>query len=246
MTRSEKKEIIGLKDKMSTAIDILQWELSDMMGHVSTRTPDGKHFLLRHLRPPEDPKIPENDVLEYDLDGNQLSGRRWGGVGTEIYFYTYPYQTRKDVGAVIHVHPQMAVALTAAGGKICAIYHRHRFGKGVPVVPWLYGSLAKDGKRATRAMGGNCAVMIKGHGAVVTGETLEQACINAVQLERTAKMIMLAESVGKVTPISPNAIKKFDSIIMEARRRSKTTGIPVAEWRFYERLVKKGLRWSRL
>lgn len=244
MATNQKKQVAELKDKIATAISILQWELADMMGHVSVRIPDGNGFFLRHLRPPEDPKVPEKDVLEYDLNGKQVAGRRWGGAGTEIYFYTYPYKFTRDVGAVIHVHPQMVIALTAAGRKLRAIYHRHKFGAEVPVCPWLYGSLPEDGQLATRAMGEDCAVIIKGHGVIVTGRTLEEACINAVQLERTAKMIMLAG--GEVEPLSPDAIRKFNSIIDNARRQSKTQQLPVAEWRFYEKLVKKGERWSKL
>ena len=72
-------EVAELKDTISTAISILQWEMSDMMGHVSTRTPDGKHFLLRHIRPPLDPNVPEDDVLEFDMDGKRISGRREAG-----------------------------------------------------------------------------------------------------------------------------------------------------------------------
>ncbi len=69
-------DVAKLKGNISTAISILQWEMSDMMGHVSTRTPDRKHFLLRHIRPPLDPSVPEDDVLEFDMDGKRISGRR--------------------------------------------------------------------------------------------------------------------------------------------------------------------------
>jgi L-fuculose-phosphate aldolase len=244
MADHKSPETAELKDKMGTAIAILEWELADMMGHVSLRTPDGKGFFFRHLRPPENPHVPDTDVIEYDLDGKQLAGQRWGGPGTEIHFYTHPYKSRPDVGAVIHVHPQMVIALTAAGRKLRAIYHRHRFGSEVPVTPWLYGSVPEDGELANQTMGENCAVIIKGHGVIVTGRTLEEACINAVQLERTAKMIMLAG--GDVEPISPDAVKKFNDIIEDARQKSKTQGVPVAEWRYYERLVKRGERWARL
>jgi len=232
-----------LKGTISTAITILLWELADMMGHVSTRTPDGNRFLLRHLRPPLDPNVPEDDVLEFDMDGNRLTGRREaGGTGFEIHFYTYPYKARKDVGAVIHCHPPMTVALAAVGRKVCAIHHRHKFGE-VPTVPWLYGSLPEHGEQVTQALGENCAVVIEGHGAVVTGETLEEACVNMVQLERAARMILLAAPLGKVNPISQDAVKKFQSLVEVRQTRS---GRPLAEWKYYESMIKKGERWSRL
>lgn len=251
MMTTEDGGIAELKDKISTAVSILHWELADMLGHVSVRTPDRKHLLLRFLRAPIDPNIPEDDDLTFDYDGNWIGGRREPGraeiksrgPGLELFFHTFPYKAREDVGAVIHVHPMMVVALTATGRKICAFHHRHKFGKGVPVTPWLWGSSAEDAERATKAMGDNCAVIIKGHGAIVTGETLEEACINTVQLERAAKMIMLAGSLGKVSPIPEAARKKFQSIVEPSRGRTRR---PVAEWRFYETMVKRGERWRVL
>ncbi len=236
-----------LKDKMSTAVSILRWELANMWGHVSAKSPDGNSFVLMHLRPPEDPDMPSDEVLEYDLNGNLISGRR--DQPEEIFFYVYPYKARKDVGAVIHCHPEMAIALTAAGRKILPIHLGSRnFARAVPVAPWLYGLWREDGEEAAKRLGRNCALMIQGHGAIVTGETLEQACINMVKLERTAKMILLAGRLGKLRPLSSGVMKRFREV--GRRRSTNTTGqsqslVPL-EWRYYESLVKKGQRWSRL
>lgn len=240
------KEVKHLQEKMSTAISILQWELADMWGHVSTRTPDGDHFLLRHLRPPVDPNVPPDDVLEYDLDGNLIAGRR--EQPDEVFFYACPFKARRKVGAVIHCHPQMAISLVAAGRTIIPIHqHSTKFGREVPVSPWLYGFWREHGEKAVKKMGEHCALMIEGHGALVTGETLEEACINMVQLERTAKMIMMAAGLGRVKPVPPAVVKKFHSIV-GSRAKSHTgdqARVP-QEWCYYESLIKKGERWSRL
>ena len=79
-------------------------------------------------------------------------------------------------GAVIHCHPPVAVSLVATGKKIVPIYqHAIKFGKGVPVSPWLYGTCREDGERAAKAMGKSCALMMQGHGANVTGRTIQEA-----------------------------------------------------------------------
>jgi L-fuculose-phosphate aldolase len=243
MQENREKQVAQLKGKIGTAIDILEWELSDMMGHVSTRTPDGNHFLLRHIRPPVDPELPEDDVLEFDLDGKRISGlREAGGPGFEIYFYINPYKANANVGAVIHCHPPMAVALAAVGQKVIGVLHRHKF-EEVPIVPWVYGSLPEHGEIVTKALEKSCAVVIEGHGAVVTGETLEEACVNMLQLERAAKMVLLAAPLGKVKPVSREAVEKFESLVEVRQTKS---GRPLAEWRYYERLLQRGERWSRL
>jgi L-fuculose-phosphate aldolase len=243
MSGNHELEVANLKEKIDTAIKILEWEISDMMGHVSARTPDPNRFLLRHIRPPIDSRVPEDDVLEFDLTGKRLSGlREAGGSGFEIYFFTGPYNARKNIGGVIHCHPPMALSVVAAGQKVVGITHRHKFDE-VPVVPWVYGSLPEHGEIVTRELEKCCAVIIEGHGAVVTGETLEEACVNTLQLERAAKMILLAAPLGKIKPVPREAVAKFETMVEVKQTKS---GRPLAEWRYYERLVKRGERWSRI
>ncbi|HEX2261249.1 MAG TPA: class II aldolase/adducin family protein, partial [Candidatus Binatia bacterium] len=91
-------EVDELKEKLATAIQILRWELADMWGHVSCRTPRGDGFLILPLRPPLDHGIPEDEVLEFDMDGKLISGRR--DPPEEIFFYTCMYKAKKDAGAV--------------------------------------------------------------------------------------------------------------------------------------------------
>jgi ribulose-5-phosphate 4-epimerase/fuculose-1-phosphate aldolase len=210
-------ELDELKEKLATAIQILRWELADMWGHVSCRTPRGDSFLILPLRPPLDHGIREDDVLEFDMDGKLISGRR--DPPEEIFFYTCAYKARADAGAVIHCHPPVAVSLVATGKKIVPIHqHSIKFGKGIPTSPWLYGTWQKDGEKAAKAMGNNCALMIKGHGANVTGRTIQEACLNAVHLERTAKMITWAESVGRVALFPRSVVKKYELVEAETKR----------------------------
>ena len=102
-----------LKDKLSTAVQILRWELADMWGHVSCRSPRGDSFLIMPMRPPFDPELADDEILEYDFAGKKISGRR--DPPEEIYFFTSLFQKRPDTGAVIHCHPPVAVSLIATG-----------------------------------------------------------------------------------------------------------------------------------
>lgn len=79
-----------------------------MWGHVSSKTSDGKRFPLLPLRPPADPSIPDDDVLEYDLEGKLISGQR--DEPEEIFFYTCAYKAKKEVGA--------ADSRASAGGDV--------------------------------------------------------------------------------------------------------------------------------
>ena len=232
-----------LKDKLATAVQILQWELADMWGHISCRSPRGNSFLILPLRPPYDHTLPQDELLEYDLEGKLISGRR--DPPAEIFFFTALYKAKKDAGAVIHCHPPAAVALVATGKKIVPIYqHAIKFGKHVPVSPWLYGTWREDGERAAKAMGKSCALMMQGHGANVTGRTIQEVCLNAVHLERTAKMILRAGRVGRFSPVTAIAVKKFHAV-EAGRLNGRSPGPPRSpEWNYYESMIKRGERWN--
>ena len=58
-------------------------------------------------------------------------------------------------------------------------------------------------------MGESCALMMKGHGANVTGKTIQEACLNTVHLERTAKMMLRAGSVGRFSPAHSDSSEKI-------------------------------------
>lgn len=243
-------ELSELKDKLQTSVKILQWELCDMWGHVSAKTQDGKRFLLAFLRPPADPKTPVDEILEFDMDGKLLAGRR--GVPDEIYFHLCPYKSRKDVGAVIHCHPPMALSVVATGRKIIPLYqHVAHFGKGIPISPWIYGTLRSHGERAVKLMGQNCALMIKGHGAVVVGETVEEACMNMARMERNAKMMLYAGALGKPTAVPPVVGKSMAAMYpvpgSDPRQEKKLRSIGhKTEFQYYEALVKKGEKWPTI
>jgi ribulose-5-phosphate 4-epimerase/fuculose-1-phosphate aldolase len=242
-------KLAELKDKLQTTVKILQWELCDMWGHASAKTPDGRRFLLAFLRPPADPSTRNDELLEFDMTGKLLSGRR--GVPDEIYFHLCPYKDRKDVGAVIHCHPPMALSVVSTGRKIIPIYqHVAHFGKGIPVSPWIYGTLRSHGDRAVKLMGENCALMIKGHGAVVVGENIEEACMNMARMERTAKMMMYAGALGRIAPIPPSVGKLFSSIYPAPQAHKKNNRLRSighkTEFQYYEGLVKRGEKWPTI
>ena len=214
-----------------------------MWGHISCRSPGENSFLILPLRPPYDHSLPENELLEYDFEGKLISGRR--DPPAEIFFFTELYKAKKDAGAVIHCHPPAAVSLVATGKRIVPMYqHAIKFGKNVPVSPWLYGTWREDGERATKAMGKSCALMMKGHGANVIGRSIQEACLNAVHLERTAKMIVRAASVGRFSPLTAIAMKKFHTVEDSRLNRKRSGPRRSPEWNYYESMIKPGERWN--
>jgi L-fuculose-phosphate aldolase len=55
----------------------------------------------------------------------------------------------------------------------------------------------QDGKEICATLQDRMAMLLKGHGIVVVGDSLEYATVHAIYLERTAYMQFVASSVGK-------------------------------------------------
>ena len=75
--------------------------------------------------------------------------------------------------------------------------------------------------------------------------------MNMVELERAAKMILLAGAQRKVRAMPPAKLKKFQTIVGSkwkdtVSRGSKGGLVEWMEWNYYAALVRKGERWSKL
>lgn len=219
-------ELLELREQALLAARTLPVELDDIWGHVTCRLPEefGGGFLLKHLRIPAR-GIDPDEVMVYDEDGRRLFGTQrdpW-----EIPLYTATYRHRPDVQSVIHTHPPVATAIASAGRTIHAIGHEGlEFGDGLPVFQGDIIDTDDLGEGMARALGSAPACLLKGHGAVVVGESIPHAAVSSLYLERTAKQLVAAATVGQ-----PEVLPKhIGDHIVERRRGEKAPLL----WRYLE------------
>lgn len=221
----------ALEHDVVFAARTLATELNDVWGHVTVRVGEshGGGFLLKHLRVPP-ASIDPDEVMHYSLAGARLSGEQndpW-----EIPLYTAVYKARPDVSSVIHIHPPVATALSAAGATLHAISHEGlEFGDGLPT---FSGHIIDNDDLASRmveVLGNAAGCMLRGHGAVVVGTTLPDAFTKAIYLERTARQTVWASTVG--TPaILPEDIREH----ITARRGDQEPPLwRYMQWRYLAR-----------
>src|SRR5438132_12737362 len=109
---------------------ILWRELRDVMGHVSSRLPDGTGFALKMVRVPPEPIDPDS-VMTFDFDCHRLEGEQ---PILEPYIHSEILRARPDVNAVVHVHPHMATVISTTGKTGYAVTHQSaQFEEGLPV-----------------------------------------------------------------------------------------------------------------
>ena len=240
-----------LEEELRIGSAILEWEIGDIWGHVGARNEDKDEVILKGLRLPGGEEADLDDwLVRFDFDGKKTSGV--DQVPVEAAIYTEVLKARPDVNAVVHLHPPMCIALSLANKTVYNVHQQSRqFGTGVPVFQKPLFIIDKsEGQDLAKTLGDASAVIIRGHGVVTVGRDVDEACINALYLERTAKIQAFAHLLGYTAPTDEfladlNASSdKLQEVVRnrgergQGRRRS-------LEWSYYARQVKKGLRWTR-
>jgi len=195
----------SLAEKLSFACRILategHWDLD--LGHMSARMPSGNQILMKSMGLGLEEVTPEN-LVTLDLSGRKISAA--GSVHVEYPIHTEIYKARQDVGAVIHTHPPYATAIGSTNRPIVPFSHDALIFTNRIAVFSLTPELLtteKQGEDLARFLSDNAALLIKNHGVVVVGESVEEACVRAVLLEKAAHIQWIAARFGDSSPISP-------------------------------------------
>jgi L-fuculose-phosphate aldolase len=140
---------------------------------------------------------PEN-VLVVDKAGTVVEGSM--KPSSETGFHLALYDSRSDIGAVVHTHSPYAATFACLRREIPAVHYLVGFaGKKVPVAPYAtYGS-EKLASHVVSSIGECNAVLLANHGLVSVGGTVGRAFNTAEEIELVARICYQAECIG--TPV---------------------------------------------
>jgi ribulose-5-phosphate 4-epimerase/fuculose-1-phosphate aldolase len=182
----------------------------DAYGHVSVRSPDhpDRFWMARSIAPE---LVTEADMMEFTLDSEPVDARGRSPVN-ERFIHGEVYKVRPEVMAVVHNHSPSVIPFACTDTALQPIFHMGAFiGLGVPnweIREAREGTdmLVRDtylGASLARRLGKHPAALMRGHGAVVVGESLQVAVGRSVYLEQNARMQFQAEMLaGGQRPIT--------------------------------------------
>jgi ribulose-5-phosphate 4-epimerase/fuculose-1-phosphate aldolase len=194
-----------LIDDLVTANRILSDQgVVDGFGHVSVRhETDPARFLLARSMAPG--LVTAEDILEFDLDGEAFEPRG-NTLYVERFIHSEIYKAYPEIVAVVHSHSPSIIPFGATTVPLRPIYHMSSFlGAGVPIFEIREaGGPATDmlirdpalGAAVARKLGGSAVVLMRGHGNVVVGASLQQVVFRAVYTEINAKLQAEAMRLG--------------------------------------------------
>ena len=175
-------------------------------GNISEKTEAGIAITPSSVNKAE---IKEEDLCLIDIDGNNLKGQ----ASTEKYMHLAVYEYQKKAQAVVHAHPPSAVALSLARPQWKVLPPAlpeivMALGE-VPFVPYTRPGTKELGKVLKSLIHNSKALILSHHGAVVWGESLEEASIIMEQLEHSCKILCLSEAMGKTNLLPEGEVQKF-------------------------------------
>lgn len=170
-------------------------------GNLSLRLPDG-NILITPSGLCKGRMIPE-DLLVITPEGQVVAANPGRKPTSEQPMHLEVYRQRVDVNAVLHAHPPYAVALTVAGFDLRDDFLpevRMTLGS-IPTTDFALPSSPQNAAAIRNLISNHDAIMLRQHGSLTVGRTLEEALINLERLEHSARVQYLAQTLGQITPL---------------------------------------------
>lgn len=180
-------------------------------GHITMRDPEHKdHFWVNpygmHFS-----QIKVSDLILVNHDGEVVKGDRPVN-GAAFAIHSAIHKTRPDVTAAAHAHSIYGKSWASLGRLLdpltqdsCAFYNHHGLFDDFTGVVYE----TEEGDRIGQALGNYKAVILRNHGLLTVGETVDSAAWWFITMERSCQAQLLAEAAaGKPVPIEKEHAEK--------------------------------------
>jgi L-fuculose-phosphate aldolase len=167
---------------------------SDVGGHVSARADDEGFWVTGFEY--FDTTTPDR-VAKLDFDLNPLVGEL--AMSPAVNFHARIYRERPAVHAIVHLHSHYISVLSSVEGKRVEMFNVHSVLFHDEQATYLDDGV-KSHLAVVDALGDKRVCLMKNHGAIVASDSLENATIEAITLEKAARIQLECEAIGG-TPI---------------------------------------------
>lgn len=235
-----------LKDELSAACRIVgRLRLTrEPNGHISIRIPGTDKILIKARGPLEAPLSftrPE-DLAIVDIDGRLLEGREGLAPPSEVFIHTEVLRQRADIQSVIHIHPANVVAFTIVAKPVLPVIGAYNpsalrlVTEGIPTYPKsVLINTRERGEQLAQTLGDHSLCLLKSHGIVTAGTSIEEATLAAIHINDLAELQLKAATLGEPASIPVDEVEDIlGNLPPELRRHSSRAAKgPSSEWRFY-------------
>jgi ribulose-5-phosphate 4-epimerase/fuculose-1-phosphate aldolase len=248
---AESLDELKMKSALAHRILAMTGSSAETSGHVFIRL--GENEMLVRCRNPHDwsPSYVEPSAMHrFDFDGKPLEELGDYTAPPERFIGAELFKARPDVNCVIHGHPHYQVLCDIAGVPIRPIVgFRAPWGsegtraalEGIPVYPRsILIASPEVGRAMVAVMAGKQACILRGHGNVITGNSVENATLRAIRIETLAKFCYEVALIRRDAPDIPwedieDAMNPTQRAALEVRSRPMTNW----NWLYYVKMLEE-------
>jgi ribulose-5-phosphate 4-epimerase/fuculose-1-phosphate aldolase len=204
-------------------------------GHITVRDPEFTDTFWVNPFGMYFGSICVSDLIRVDMRGNIVEGNHTKLNKAAFIIHSKIHQRRPDVNAVAHSHSIYGRIFSATGKIIKPLtieatpfYNDHAlFTEMGGVINQL-----EEGDQVALALGKNKALILRNHGLLTVGQTVEEAAWWFIAMERSCQAQLMLETFGGVMELNKD----------EAERGYQELGHPDAGWFQYQPLFQKMLK----
>jgi HCOMODA/2-hydroxy-3-carboxy-muconic semialdehyde decarboxylase len=191
MSQHSDRDVLAEATRVAAAHDLI-----GMFGHLSYYPRHmGDHYLLSPGAGFRKDKCAGEDVYELAFDDEWVQG-----LPLEMYMHSEVHRLHPEVGALVHSHSPALTRLSALAEVPgdAMLLHASFWPDEVPVFQDTRLVVQRhDAVRLIGQLGASPLILMRWHGAVIVGETLEDAVFRAIQAEANAQALLAALASGQ-------------------------------------------------
>lgn len=202
---SIEEERLQRKQRLAAALRIFSHLGFDegVAGHITARDPENPEHFWANPFGLHFSMIRASDLILVDKEGEVIYGEK--PVNQAAFaIHSQIHAARPDVIAAAHAHSIYGKSWSSLGRLLdpltqdaCAFFDDHSlFDDYTGVV-----LDTKEGQRIAQTLGNNKAIILKNHGLLTVGHSIDEAAFWFITMERTCQAQLMAEAAGKPSPI---------------------------------------------
>lgn len=174
--------------------------------HISARVPGPEeHFLINGFGLLYE-EITASNLVKVDIEGNILSDSEWGINPAGYVIHSCIHREMPEIGCVLHTHTVAGTGVSAQEEGLLPLSQTSMLFTGQVAYHDYEGVALREEEQARMLadMGDKRVMILRNHGLLTVGETVQEAFLLMYYMEQSCRMQVAAQSGGsKLTVPSP-------------------------------------------